>query len=546
MSIWGIFASCLRRVACLHEFDTLLLLFVVIVVLVAGAKRFNLPYPIALLLGGLVLGFIPGIPTIRLTPDLVFLLFLPPLLQAEAWFTSWRDFTGNLRPIGLLAVGLVLATTFSLAYVVHALIPGFPLSAAIVLGAIAAPTDAVAVSAVAETLRVPRRILVILSGESLLNDATALAVYRASVAAVVTGTFSLWGAIGNFALGSVGGIVIGMLTGYILGRILERVNDTTLGIVISLLAPYIAYLGAEKLHFSGVLATVVAGLYLGRKANRILSPDQRTQGMAFWQVLILLLNGFLFFLLGMELNNTLKNMSGRSALVLFGYAVAASLAVILTRIIWIAVATYLPRYLNFSLRKQDPYPMWQNVAVVAWAGARGGVSLASALTVPLVIQSGAPFPQRDMILFLTFGIIFATLVLQGLSLPTLINHLHLQADHALQDEEKHARIVATKDAIAHLETQVDESGVSSDTIEDIRRYYTRRLEHINTPPDDGTGEALDTHRQRYLTLKQSLIAKERATISRLRNEGVISDEAMNRVLRDLDLDEIRIAPRQEN
>lgn len=530
----------------MHEFDTLLLLFVVIVVLVAGAKRFNLPYPIALLIGGLVLGFIPGIPTIRLTPDLVFLLFLPPLLQAEAWFTSWRDFTGNIRPIGLLAVGLVLATTFSLAYVVHALIPGFPLSAAIVLGAIAAPTDAVAVSAVAETLRVPRRILVILSGESLLNDATALAVYRASVAAVVTGTFSLWDAIGNFALGSIGGIVIGMLTGYILGRILERINDTTLGIVISLLAPYIAYLGAEKLHFSGVLATVVAGLYLGRKANRILSPSQRTQGMAFWQVLILLLNGFLFFLLGMELNNTLKNMSGRSALVLFGYAAAASLAVILTRIIWIAVATYLPRYLNFSLRKQDPYPVWQNVAVVAWAGARGGVSLASALTVPLVIQSGAPFPQRDMILFLTFGIIFATLVLQGLSLPTLINHLHLQADHALHDEEKHARIVATKDAIAHLETQTDESGVSADAIEDIRRYYTRRLEHINTPPNDGTGEQPDTHRHRYLTLKQSLIAKERETISRLRNEGVISDEAMNRVLRDLDLDEIRIAPRQEN
>lgn len=530
----------------MHDIEILLFLLTAVVALVAGANRLNIPYPILLVVGGLCLSFVPNLPVLKFTPDLIFLLFLPPLLHSEAWFTSWRDFQRNWKPIGLLAIGLVLFTTIGIAVVMDRLIPGMPLAVAFVLGAIAAPTDAVAVSAVGERLRLPRRILVVLSGESLLNDASALVIYRAAVAAVVSGTFSIGEAATHFVLASLGGVVIGLALGYVLAYVLLRTKDTTLASTISLLCPYIAYLTAERLHVSGVLATVATGLYLGRQANRIFTPQQRLQSLGFWQVLVFLLNGLLFILVGLQLHSILRNLSMRHWPTLLIYACVASLTVILTRVVWVTLTTYLPPMFSPCKPLRERTPPWQNIAVVAWSGARGGVSLASALAVPAVIQSGAPFPQHDMVLFLTFSIIVSTLVLQGLTLPPLIRHLHVKDDGRTEKEERHARLSATEGAIHHLEAVAEASGVSSEAIEDLRSHYQERLRHLNSWEDAEEHQRLAEHKQRYRQLKHSLLASERDAIVRLRDEGVISDDALHRVQRDLDLEEIRLEPPQHD
>lgn len=526
----------------MHDVETLLILLMAVVALVASANRLSIPYPIVLVVGGLALSFVPRLPVLHFTPEMIFLLFLPPLLHSEAWFTSWRDFKRNWKPIGLLAVGLVLVTTLAVALVIHWLIPDFPLAAAFALGAIAAPTDAVAVSAVGERLRLPRRVLVVLSGESLLNDATALVIYRTAVAAVLSGTFSMLQAAESFVLVSLGGIAIGLILGYALAFVLERTKDTTLASVISLLCPYIAYLCAERLHVSGVLATVAIGLFLGRHANRIFSPQQRVQALAFWQVLVFLLNGLLFILVGLQLNGILRHLSERHLPTLIASAVAVSLAVILTRILWVGVTTYLPPMLSPCKFQPEKTPPWQNIAVVAWSGARGGVSLASALALPLLGENGQPFPQRDMILFLTFCVIFATLVLQGLSLPPLIRRLNIKDDGRTLQEELQARLSATQGAIQHLDTLAPDSGVSPEAIDDIRGHYEERLRHLNAQEDKEERERLAAHKQRYRQLRHTLLASERDIVVGMRDKGAISDDALQRVQRDLDLEELRLEP----
>ena len=529
----------------MHNLEVLILLLIIVVALVAAARRLNLPYPIVLLVGGLFLGFIPDLPRLELTPDLILLLILPPLLQAEAWFTSWREFSRNARPIGLLAIGLVLATTVLVALVTHALIPGFPYASAFVLGAIAAPTDAVAIAAVAERLRLPRRVLTVLSGESLVNDATAIVVYRTAVAAAVSGTFSPVQAGVSFVLSSAGGIIIGLAVGAMLAQLLKRVNDSTLAITISLLAAWIAYMPAELLHVSGVLAVVTSGLFLGRQANVILSPRQRMQGQAFWQVLVFILNGLLFILVGMELHH-IVSLLPRSALpMLVCYATLASLVVIVTRVLWVFPSAYLPRLLSPALRLRDPYPPWQNVALIAWGGARGGVSLATALAVPMTVKSGAAFPARDMILFITFGIIFATLVLQGLSLPPLIRRLNLKTDNSLEDEERYARLTAARAVQKHLDGLEETSFLTAEMLQDVRRINAKRLTHLNTDGISLEEQARLTElKTRFLDFKQALINTERDVVVRLRDDGTISDEALHRVQRDLDLEEVRLRPEE--
>ncbi len=530
----------------MHDIEILFFLLIAVVGLVASARRLNIPYPILLVLGGLVLGFVPHLPALKFTPDLVFLLFLPPLLHAEAWTTSWRDLQRNLRPIGLLAIGLVLTTTVTVALAAHWLIPNFPLAAAFVLGAIAAPTDAVAVSAVGERLKLPQRILVVLSGESLLNDASALVLYRAAVIAMVTGSFSLGAAVLNFFAASAGGLAIGLALGWTLAKVLERTNDPVLGNTISLLCPFAAYLSAEKLHVSGVLATVVMGLYLGRQSHQILSAQQRMQGLAFWQTLIFLLNGLLFILVGLQLHGILKLLSAQPYLTLLLYAAVLSLTVILTRILWVVPATYLPRFFSRRVLKGDPYPPWQNVAVIAWSGARGGVSLASALAVPLVTATNAPFPQRDMMLFLTFSIIFTTLVLQGLTLPPLIRALHLKDDGTSEKEERHARRSAARQGLARLTELEKDEGIPEEFIEQMRQHYTEQLKHLEKNTDDSERKRLIERKNRYLNLHHELIRSERDLIVRLRDDGTINDDALHRVLRDLDLAELRLHPHRQD
>ena len=386
--------------------------------------------------------------------------------------------------------------------------------------------------------------MTILSGESLVNDATALVVYRAAVAAAVSGTYSPWQAGGTFLVSSAGGIIIGLAVGAVMAQILRRTNDSTLGITISLLAAWVAYLPAEELHVSGVLSVVTSGLFLGRQANAILSPQQRMQGVAFWQVLVFILNGLLFILVGMQLHQIVGTLSSPSLPMLIGYAALASLVVIVVRIVWVFPTTYLPRLLSPALRLRDPYPAWQNVAILAWSGARGGVSLATALAVPLTIKSGAPFPQRDLILFLTFGIIFSTLVLQGLSLPPIIRRLNLKTDDSLEQEERYARVTAARAAHKRLDTLGNGTDFPVEMIEEVRRLYIKRLAHLNTDASEEEQAVLQTRKNHYLQVKQALIDTEREVVVRLRDDGTISDEALHRVQRDLDLEEVRLRPEE--
>src|SRR5258706_970093 len=363
------------------------------------ARKLSIPYPILLVLGGVLLGLVPGLPRVRLNPELVFLFFLPPLLYPAALFMPWRDFRANLRPISLLAVGLVLFTIVAVGLLAHYFIPDLPLAAGFVLGAIISPPDAIAASAIAERLSVPRRIITILEGESLVNDATALVAFRFGVATVVTSAFSLAHASGQFFIVGIGGILVGVVVGFLTVWIQKQIDDPPVEITISLLTPFAAYLPAEQLGVSGVLAVVTTGLYHGWRIPEFTSSRTRLQAGPVWQMIEFVLNGFIFLLIGLQLPEVLRNLSGQPIAPLLRYAAAISLAVILIRILWVFPASYLPRFLFKSIRDRDPYPPCQHVTIVAWTGMRGVVSLAAALALPL------SFPARDLILFLTFMVI---------------------------------------------------------------------------------------------------------------------------------------------
>ena len=408
---------------------TLSLLFgllVAIVVLATLASRLRLPYAILLVLGGLLLGFVPGLPSIALNPELVLVLFLPPLIYSSAWLTSWREFRANLRPILQLSLGLVLVTTLVIAVVAH-FIAGLSWPVAFVLGAVVSPTDAVAASATAKQLGLPRRIVTVIEGESMVNDATGLVVYRFAVAAVVTGSFSLWQAGLQFVLVSLGGLVIGLVIAWPVAWLHRHLDDAPIEITITLLTPYAAYLLADALQVSGVLAVLSAGLYLSRQSSRFFSSNTRLQANAVWNVLVFLLNGLLFLLIGLQLRSILAAIAGHSLLTLLWQALLIGLAVIAVRLAWVFPAASLPRLVSARLRARDPYPGWRSVAIVAWIGMRGGLSLAAALALPLTLTSGVLFPQRDLVIFFTFAVILLTLVGQGLSLSPVIRLLGLTA-----------------------------------------------------------------------------------------------------------------------
>src|ERR1700722_9198987 len=379
-------------------------LLLAVAVLALVARKLHIPYPILFVVGGLLLGSIHGLPQVRLNPELVFLFFLPPLLFPAALFTSWRDFRLNLRPISLLAIGLVLFTTVAVAYLAHYFMH-LPLAAGFVLGAIISPPDAIAATAIAERLKVPRRIVTILEGESLVNDATALVAYGFAIVAVRTGSFSLAPAVGQFFIVGIGGILIGLIVGWLAQQFHKRVDDAPIEITVSLLTPFVAYLVADELGVSGVLAVVTAGLYLGRRMPELLTFKTRLQGGPVWEMVEFILNGFVFILIGLQLPEVLHALSGHEIPIpqLVWFALVISVAVIVIRILWVFPAAYLPRLLFKKIRQRDPYPKWQHVTILAWTGMRGVVSLAAALGLPLYKADGiTPFPGRDLILFLTF------------------------------------------------------------------------------------------------------------------------------------------------
>jgi Na+/H+ antiporter len=520
-------------------------LLLTVAVLALLARKLHIPYPILFVVGGLLLGLIPKLPKVRLDPELVFLFFLPPLLFPAALFTSWRDFRANLRPISLLAVGLVLFTTVVVAWLAHHFM-GLPLAAGFVLGAIISPPDAIAATAIADRLNVPRRIVTILEGESLVNDATALVAYRFAVTAVVTGSFSLAHASGQFLLVGTGGILVGLLIGWLAGQFHKRVDDAPIEITVSLLTPFAAYLSAERLGVSGVLAVVTAGLYLGRRMPELLTFKTRLQGGPVWEMVEFLLNGFVFILIGLQLPEVLSALSGNAIPVsqLIWYALLISFAVILVRILWVFPATYLPRLIFKELCKSDPCPRWQHVTVVAWTGMRGVVSLAAALALPLTTQAGSPFPGRDLILFLTFIVILVTLVVQGLSLPPIIRWLGIKDDGSMEKEEREARLQANRAALARLNKVAESDPAQADALQRLRIEYEDHIRQVEGAEPESAGTPLRRFSSEYERMSREALLQERRTILELRNQSVISDEVLRRIQRDIDLAEARLQHRQ--
>jgi CPA1 family monovalent cation:H+ antiporter len=522
-------------------------LFVICLIAVAAlallARKLRVAYPILLVFGGLLLGLMPRLPKIEINPEFIFLFFLPPLLFPAALFTSWRDFRDNLRPILLLAIGLVLFTTAAVGFIAHHFM-GLPLAAAFVLGAIVSPPDAIAASAIAERLSIPRRIVAILEGESLVNDATALVAYRFAIAATITaGSFSFAHATGQFFVIAIGGIAIGIGIGWLAANFHCRVDDPAIETTVSFLTPFVAYILAERLHVSGVMSVVAAGLFLGWRMPSITNPDTRLQGGPFWRMIEFILNGFVFILIGLKLPDAVRALRGQSFTLLITYALLISFAVIFIRIAWVFPATYLPRALFKRIRKRDPNPPWQSVALVAWTGMRGVVSLASALAIPLTLPNGAAFPGRDLILFLTFVVILATLVVQGLSLPWLIRRLGIKDDRSVQREEHRARLDANRAALKRLTQTTENDPAKADARDRLRVEYEDRIRQLESyePGSDGHWTTFSAE---YENLSLETLSVERDVILDLRNKSVINDEVLRRIQHDLDLAESRIKSRE--
>ena len=526
----------------MEEFGFILLLLAVVAAVTLLAARIGIPYPILIVVAGLGIGLVPGVPRVELDPELILAVFLPPILFSAAFFLSPRELWRNVRPITLLAVGLVFMTTLAVAAVVMAVAPQLGWPVAITLGAIVSPPDAIAATSIARQLNLPRRLVIIFEGESLVNDATALTIYRlAVVVAVGSGaTFNLGGAALSFITVAVGGALVGLVVGWVASWLLSLIEDPPVEVLISLLVPFTAYLPAERLGVSGVLATVAAGLLLGFRAPRIMRSDTRLLGTSTWKMVIFVVNGLAFLLIGLQLPTVINDLESYEAGELIGLAVAVTLTVIIVRLLWIYPATYLPRWLIPSVARRDPAPPARVPLIIGWGGMRGAVSLFAALALPL------PFPDRGLVIFLTFTVILVTLIGQGLTLPALIRFLGVVDDGTVVHEETHARAAATAAALVRLEELRSEVPGHLPLVDQLKERYEHRSEHLvhddgNEPlpegPDDMTPEQVEE--MEHDEIRRSVISAERLAVLDLRDRGEISDEALRAVERDLDLDELR-------
>jgi monovalent cation/hydrogen antiporter len=519
----------------LHEIESLLLaLMVAVAGLSVLARLVRVPYPILLVLGGLVLGFLPGMPEVELPPELVLVVFLPPLLYWAGFFSSPRDLLADARAISTAAVGLVLVTMAAVAVAAHAAIDGLGWPAAFALGAIVSPTDPLAATAIGRRLGVPRRLITLLEGESLVNDASALVAYRLAVAAAVSGTFVAWQAGLRFVVGAAGGVAVGLVVGWLVAELRRRLEDPVVEIVISVVSGYAAYLPAELLGVSGVLAAVAAGLYLGWRAPQLASASTRLLGFSFWEVLVYLANALLFILVGLQLHPILSDLTGTAVAVLVGQALLVSAVVIAVRLGWMFSVPYLFRLLDRRASQPARRVGARERLVVGWSGMRGAVSLAAALALPL------DFPMRNLILFLTFAVILATLVVQGLTLPTLIRRLRFHDDGAEQREELQARLAATHAALERLDQLATEDWTRDDTVERLHRLFEFRRRRLKERAGIWEDDGAEDRSLAYQRLVRELLVAQRQAIVVLRNQGQISNDVMHRIERELDLEDTRL------
>jgi Na+/H+ antiporter len=520
----------------------LVFLFLLVFIIAFGlfSRKIGIPYPIVMVLGGLLLSLVPGIPRISLDPDLIFLVVLPPLLYSAAWTTSWRDFRYNIVSIFLLAFGLVGFTVAGVALAAPHVFHGFDWRLGFMLGAVVAPTDAIAATTIARRIGLPNRIVDILEGESLVNDASGLLALQFATAIVVERQVpGVGSAILEFVWLVAGGIGLGLLAGWIVEWTERRIDDAPIEITLSILVPYAVYLAAERVHASGVLAVVSCGLLLSRASASFFSPAVRIQIWSVWEALTFILNGLVFVLIGLQLHSIRASIRDMSSITLVVDGLIFSVLLIVLRLLWAwpgASVAWLLR--DRWLHQHETFPPARHVFVIGWTGMRGVVSLAAALALPTVLADGTPLPHRDSIVYLTFCVILVTLVVQGLTLPAFVRMLGLSGVSGRDREEQEGRRIVTEAALAYLEQSKTSTGEdSSELYDDLIQHYSHRLATIESY---GQETASVGNHQRYIELSLAALRIERATAIRLRDEGKINDAVLRRMERDLDLSQSRI------
>ncbi len=537
----------------MEDFKIVVFIMAILITLTAIANRRKFPFPILLVFAGLAIGFVPQLPNLSLDPDIVFVIILPPLLYDAASKTSWHEFKTSIRPISALAITLVFFTTIAVAITSHYLIPGFTWPLSFVLGAVVSPPDAVAASGIIKGLGLNKKVITIIEGESLVNDASALIAYRSAVAAVTTGTFIFWQAGLQFLLVAGVGILIGIVTGYLFVWAHKNIeNNPVVETSLTLLSPFVAYLAAEHFHMSGVLAVVSTGLVISWRSPEVFSYQTRMRTRVLWDTLIFILHGFIFILIGLQLPSIIKDLGNYPFAQLLGYGLLISLVTIVVRIIWVFAGAYWQNY--FSTRKKNkvafavsnhPDNTWKNVLVVAWTGTRGVISLAAALALPLVLDDGSVFPKRYSIIFLAFVVIFVTLVVQGLSLPLLIRLLKIKPEDNSGAEEKelqfylatHTLHFIEQELPIHLNPKVKDQLIKKYELE-IQKLRNEIRRHVKAK-NDSTKE-MESPSDALLETKLEITKFQRGLLLKLHKEGEFSDTAIRHLEREMDIDELKL------
>lgn len=527
----------------MHPIEIVTALLGVTTLLAVVARWLRVSYPILLVIVGLLIGWIPGLPPIELSPDAVFLIFLPPLLYSAAWQIDNVELKLYSRSVALLAVGLVLFTSTIVALVAHMLIPDFSLAQGYLLGAIISPPDAVAASSVTKGLSVPKRITTVLEGESLVNDATSLIIYRYGLVAILTSQFVLWQAGLQFIGIALASVAAGLALGWIMVRVHRAISkDTITSTAMTLLTPYGAYLIAENVHISGVLTVVTTGLFLSARTEQVFSHQSRLQVYSVWEIVVFLLNGLVFILIGLQLPAIVAGLSGYTLPQAVNYALLISAVAVGCRILWVFPGAYIPRWLSRGIRKREARPSWQQVAIISWAGMRGIVSLAGALALPVTMPNGQPFPGRDLILFITFGVILLTLVAQGLTLPVLIDVLGVQEKVDVKQEERKLRRRMAQQAITHLEANHSAGSVHEEVLSYVKNEYELRINELNGMlRANGKPERPEELYQQAIHLQLELISVERVVLDGQRQESPLDAEILRKLEQELDLEAARLS-----
>ncbi len=520
------------------------LLFSVFMLVMLGQKL-RISYPIFLVIGGLMISFIPSIPPFSIKPDLIFLFFLPPLLFEAAWYTSWNDFWKWKRPIALLGFGLVIFTSCIIAFVSHSFIPGFTLALGFLLGGIISPPDAVAATSILKRVKVPKRALIILQGESLVNDASSLIVFRFAIAAVISGTFVFEEAATDFFVVTLMGIVVGLLVAYFFYAVHRWLpTSPSIDTALTFMGPYFMYIGAEHFHYSGVMAVVSGGLFLSFRSHKFFGYRSRLQSQSVWKTVTFVLNGLVFILIGLQLPVIVDGLGNYSLIEALKYGLLISLVTIAIRILWMYPATYLPRMFSKRIRDNEENPGWQGVFVVSWAGMRGVVSLASALAIPVTLSNGQGFPQRNLILFITFVVILITLVFQGLTLPLILRWLKIEeTDSAIPDEEQEAgvRLRLLQAALTRLNDLYTKEMSDNELVDNLKKQLENDLSLTNQKLGSLESNEIDkTEIDVYHRILHDIISAQRKELFLLRKEKFFDDDMLRHHEAQLDLDEAKI------